>query len=217
MQFPEIRTVGIESVKPYPNNAKKHPDRQIELLAKQIAEGFDQPIVVDSEMVIIKGHGRLLASKKLGLKTVPIIVRDDLSSEQVKAARIADNKLAETDWDMDLLAQELEALELMESDLEDLGFDEDELIKILDRDTSSYCEDGGDDVSPDELWGGDADDVPQSTVRMVQLFLDTQSHPLFIEITQELESVYGTDNATDTVMAGLKDLCEKYSIKLQAP
>ena len=103
-------------------------------------------------MVIIKGHGRLLASKKLGLKTVPIIVRDDLSSEQVKAARIADNKLAETDWDMDLLAQELEALELMESDLDDLGFDENELIKILDRDAESYCEDGGEiDILEDNL------------------------------------------------------------------
>ena len=150
--FPQIKTVPIESVKPYPNNAKKHTDRQIELLAKQIAEGFDQPIVVDSEMTIIKGHGRLLASKKLGLKTVPIIVRDDLSSEQVKAARIADNKLAETDWDMDLLAQELEALELMESDLEDLGFDENELLKILDRDAESYCEDGGEiDTLDDNL------------------------------------------------------------------
>lgn len=143
MQFPEIRTVGIESVKPYPNNAKKHPDRQIELLAKQIAEGFDQPIVVDKNMVIIKGHGRLLASQKLGLKTVPIIVRDDLSSEQVKAARIADNKLAETDWDMDLLAQELGELDWTNDELEGLGFDEDELLKILDRDAESYCDDGG--------------------------------------------------------------------------
>lgn len=131
MKFPEIQTVPIDKIKPYNANAKQHPQSQIDLLVKQISEGFDQPIVVDKDFVIIKGHGRRLAAMQMGLKTVPVIVRDDLTPTQVKAARIADNKLAETDWDDELLRQELEALEQFNYDLADLGFDESELENLL--------------------------------------------------------------------------------------
>lgn len=131
--FYPVYSVPIDKIKPYLNNAKLHPDSQINLLVKQIAEGWDQPIVVDKDYVIIKGHGRRLAALKMGLKTVPVVVRDDLTPQQVKAARIADNKLAETDWDMEALKEDLEALSQFDFDLEDLGFDESELSELLGR------------------------------------------------------------------------------------
>jgi ParB-like chromosome segregation protein Spo0J len=131
MKYPEAKLIPIDQIKPYAKNAKKHPQSQIDLLAKQIAEGFDQPIVVDKNMTIIKGHGRRLACLQMGLKEVPVIVRDDLTAQQVKAARIADNKLAETDWDMATLAEELEALDAGGLDLSYLGFNDDELESLL--------------------------------------------------------------------------------------
>jgi DNA modification methylase len=136
----EVQQIELSKLKPYPGNAKSHPQSQIDLLVKQIAEGFDQPIVVDKDFVIIKGHGRRMAAMQMQLKTVPVIVRDDLTPQQVKAARIADNKLAETDWDMELLAQELEALDAGGYDLGDLGFDESELESLL----GDLQDDGGD-------------------------------------------------------------------------
>ena len=96
---------------PYAHNAKTHPDEQIDKIAGSIAEyGFDQPIVVDADGVIIKGHGRRLAAVRLGLASVPVIVRDDLTPAQVKAARLLDNKSAESEWDLDQLVIDLQAL-----------------------------------------------------------------------------------------------------------
>lgn len=88
------------------------------------AYGFDQPIVVDKDMVIIKGHGRLLAHKKLGSELIPIVMRDDLSTALVKASRIADNKSNESEWDLDLLAIEFDDLKELDFDLELTGFDD---------------------------------------------------------------------------------------------
>ena len=113
----------INFIKPYEQNAKKHPKEQIEKLAKHIEHvGWDQPIVVDEDNIILKGHGRLLAAKQLGLVDVPVVVKKGLSEIQKKSCRIADNKLAESKWDFDLLKLDLEILRL-ELDITDLGFD----------------------------------------------------------------------------------------------
>lgn len=144
LKFNQPVIVPIEDILPYDNNAKTHPPEQIDKLAKQIKDGFDQPIVVDKSYVIIKGHGRLLAAKKLGLTQVPVIIRGDLSPEQIKAARIADNKLAETDWDLDILSNELTAL-VENFNLEDLGFNEEELNKLLSPDDFNIDEDDKND------------------------------------------------------------------------
>lgn len=120
-----VEFVDINKVIPYANNTKFHPPEQISLLAGMIAEyGHDVPIVVDSDLVVIKGHGRLLACKKLGMEQVPVIIRSDLSKLQAKAARIADNKVSESEWDMDILRIELEELEDLGFDLELTGFDD---------------------------------------------------------------------------------------------
>lgn len=120
---------------PYPKNAKVHSDSQITELSESIGQfDFDVPVVVDGDGVIIKGHGRQLAAIEAGKETIPVIERKDLTPEQVKAARLADNKLGESPWDMGLLGEELrelKELEFMDADFTSLGFDEHELEAIL--------------------------------------------------------------------------------------
>lgn len=113
----------IEFIKPYTKNAKKHPKQQIEKIAKSIKEfGFNQPIVVDKDNIIIVGHGRYEAAKLLGLSEVPTI-QVDLTEQQAKAYRLADNKLNESDWDMEIVIEELKELPELFIDL--IGFDKD--------------------------------------------------------------------------------------------
>ena len=134
---------------PYAHNAKTHPDEQIDKIAGAIAEyGFDQPIVIDADGVIIKGHGRRLAALRLGLASVPVIVRADLTTSQVKAARLLDNKAAESDWDLDQLVIDLRAL-TDEAFTGPLGFDEDEIAGLLTQDIGAPGGLAGDDVAPE--------------------------------------------------------------------
>lgn len=117
----EIIELDIKDLKPYANNAKKHPEAQVEHIANSLREfGWKQPVVVDSFNVIIAGHGRVLAAKKLGWNKVPCIYADDLTDDQIKAFRLADNKTAESDWDFDLLMPELDSIDL---DMSLFGFD----------------------------------------------------------------------------------------------
>ena len=107
----KIELWPIENLIPYEKNAKKHDPTQVAKIAKSLQQlGWDQPIVVDRHGVIIKGHGRRLAAMDLGFKKVPVIVRSDLTEEQVKAARLADNRVAQGDYDLDLMREELAEL-----------------------------------------------------------------------------------------------------------
>jgi len=128
--YDRVERVPIEDLIPYANNAKSHPDEQVKKIASSIKNyGWDQPIVVDADDEIIKGHGRRQAAELLGIDEVPVIRRDDLTDAEAKAARIADNKTAESPWDDDLLASELELLGDFEAI--ELGFDEDELDSVI--------------------------------------------------------------------------------------
>lgn len=115
----------IDRVRPYPNNPRKNK-KAVAAVAKSIREfGFKVPIVVDTEGVIITGHTRREAAISLGMKTVPVIVADDLTEQQVKAFRLADNKVAEiAEWDDDALQEELASLDAaaLGIDMSDLGF-----------------------------------------------------------------------------------------------
>jgi DNA modification methylase len=124
--------MNINKIKPYDKNAKKHPDKQIRQIANSIKEfGFNQPIVLDNKGVIIVGHGRYEAAKQMGLEEVPTI-EVDLTEEQAKAYRLADNKLNESDWEMDKVIDELKG---MSDEMVDLtGFDRDLLIEPDDKD-----------------------------------------------------------------------------------
>lgn len=139
-----IEWKDIASVKPYARNAKKHDDKQIANVAESIKQfGWQQPIVCDADDVIIIGHCRLLAAKKLGLKKVPVKTVDNLSEEQVKKLRALDNKLNESEWDFDLLAEDI-------GDLDFSGFDVDwgivspddygESFELPDGDKSEICQ-----------------------------------------------------------------------------
>ena len=128
----EIKQVPTTEIIPYEKNAKLHPDEQVEWIANSIREfGFKQPLVLDKDNVIVIGHGRLLAAKKLGMETVPCVYANDLNEEQIKALRLADNKTNESLWDFDLLTSELDEIALIDmSDfgfLEDIEFDEEPL------------------------------------------------------------------------------------------
>ena len=130
----------IEDLIPYAKNAKKHDKRQINNVAESIKQyGFVQPIVVDRDGVIVIGHCRALAAKKLGIQEVPCVCVDDLTPEQVNALRLVDNKSNESDWDLDLLADEIPGLDLSAFDF-DWGL-RDELNDIV-------VEDGYDPVLP---------------------------------------------------------------------
>ncbi len=128
----EVKLVSIDSVKPYEANPRIN-DAAVDAVATSLREfGFRQPIVVDQNMVIICGHTRWKAARKLGLAKVPVHIATDLSPEQVKAYRLADNKTSElAEWNMDLLPIELKDLQAADFDLSLLGFDEEELAKLL--------------------------------------------------------------------------------------
>ena len=129
----KIEWIDVDRLVPYERNPRQN-DQAVEAVARSIREyGFQQPIVVDADGVIIVGHTRWKAARKLGLEKVPVHVARDLSPEQVKAYRIADNKTAElAEWNYELLPIELGELQGMSYDLGLLGFSEEELAKLLD-------------------------------------------------------------------------------------
>ena len=134
----------LDSIRPYAANAKKHDATQVANVAESIRQyGFVQPIVIDKDGVIVIGHCRALAAKKLGMKEVPCVCVDDLTPEQVKALRLIDNKTNESPWDMDLLAAELPGLDLEGFDF-DWGIEnEDEYgtdFSLPDGDKSEICQ-----------------------------------------------------------------------------
>lgn len=122
----------LNELKPYENNPRIN-DGAVKFVKNSIYEfGFKVPIVIDKDGVIIAGHTRYKASQELGLETVPCVVADDLTDEQVKAFRIADNKTAEkASWDLDALKTEMEELEEIDGiDMRDFGFGDFEISAL---------------------------------------------------------------------------------------
>jgi DNA modification methylase len=123
----------IDRLIPYARNPRTHSESQIAQIAASIAEfGFNNPVLVDTKDGIIAGHGRLLAARKLKLNQVPVVVLDHLSETQKRAYILADNRLAElAGWDEELLRGELAELRDADFNLDVIGFDEDELERLL--------------------------------------------------------------------------------------
>lgn len=117
----QVLNIDINEIKPYEKNPRKN-DEAVENVMNSIKEfGFKVPIVIDKNNVIVAGHTRYKASKKLKFKEVPCIIADDLTDEQIKAFRLADNKVSEkAEWDFDLLTQELDDIQTI--DMNDFGF-----------------------------------------------------------------------------------------------
>lgn len=137
-----VQQIELEQLVPYARNARTHSDSQVAQIAGSIAEfGFVNPVLVGGDNIIIAGHGRVMAAKKLGLKTVPTIKLDHLTENQRRALVIADNKIAENaGWDEELLRLELQNLADEDFDLDLLGFDDvelDDLLTSLDDDEAA--------------------------------------------------------------------------------
>lgn len=133
MQELNIVYKNIKELKPYKKNAKKHSKEQVEQIANSIKEfGFTQPVIIDKNNCVVAGHGRILGAKKAGLKQVPTVTLEELTEEQIKAYRLVDNKLNESEWDSDLLEQELEDL-IGDIDMDLFGFDENEIEQEKDE------------------------------------------------------------------------------------
>jgi DNA modification methylase len=148
----KIEIVDINTIKPYENNPRKLKDSAIEKVAKSIKEfGFRQPIVVDKEKIIVVGHTRYRASKKLGLTNVPITIADNLTPEQINAYRIADNRTnEEAEWDIELLKTELKDLQLKDFDLDLTAFDEDQLNNFLFEEKDGLTDEDAVPETPEE-------------------------------------------------------------------
>ena len=154
---PKIEMIPVGEIVPYENNPRKNEAAIDGVVASIRAYGFRGALLLDRNKVIITGHTRLLAAKRLGIAALPCIVAADLTDEQVRALRIADNKTAEkSTWDMDLLPVELTALRDAGFDMSALGFDADELDEMLS---------GGE---PEE-GHTEADDAPESPDDAVSL------------------------------------------------
>ena len=137
-----VQQIELEQLVPYARNARTHSDSQVAQIAGSIAEfGFVNPVLVGDDNVIIAGHGRVMAAKKLGLQTVPTIKLDHLTENQRRALVIADNKIAENaGWDEELLRLELQNFADEDFDLDLLGFDDvelDDLLASLDDDEAA--------------------------------------------------------------------------------
>ena len=138
-----IVMLPVSEVRPYEKNPRKNAEAVKYVKASIEKFGFKQPIVIDSNRVIISGHTRLEAAKSLGMDEVPCIVADDLTEAQAKALRLADNKVAEfSEWEMNLLGGELgELAEISDIDMGDFGFD-DNLDNIGDEEENGTEEKG---------------------------------------------------------------------------
>ena len=205
-------------------NANKHTVRGMGMLQHAIAnEGWISAITVTADGESIDGSARLEAAyERFGEDVEPIIVRSkgdrpiihiredlpDASDPRAKKLSIYANRIAEVDLDYDL---EILAELHEEVGLEDMFF-ADEIEALMGKEN----QDDETQYQAPENQGdrGATDDIPESSVRMMQLFLDTESHPLFLEMVEALNGIYGTDNPTDCVMAGLRELCENHSVSL---
>ena len=183
----KVANRNLAELTPYADNAKKHDSTQIANVAESIKQfGFVQPIVIDRDGVIVIGHCRALAAKKLGMKEVPCVCVDDLTPEQVKALRIVDNKSNESPWDFDILSGEL-----ADFDFGDFDFD-------------FSLEDEGEDYSPDEfgddftLPDGDKPEICQMTFTLHKQQKELIEYAISIvkdNVTETFGNTNGNGNA----------------------
>jgi ParB/RepB/Spo0J family partition protein len=203
----DVELVLTDALQPYNNNPKEHPSEQIDAIAESIqnSDGFDVPIVAhhrDSGVPeIIKGHGRVQAAQQLGLAKVPVIWRDDMSDEQIRAARIADNKTQmESGFDFDALEDEFTELEMdFEIETESLamqtGFEADIVEDLTANDDPSaddlFETDDTDDSSADDDTVADDDAEPIDTATATDTEIDNTS------TDAETDSSSTDDTSTD--------------------
>ena len=199
-----IENVLITSISPDPDNARSHDERDI--LAKMAIlrkYGQQKPLVVDKNDVIVAGNGFYEAARRLEYKTISV-VRTGLEGAEARLYAIADNRTGEmSTWNLPVLQATLGVLALDGLDLTVTGWNDIEIQGMLPDDGLDLdsVESSGEGSTGE---GGEPRDIEASHVRMVQLFLDSDTFPEFNEMVVNLGKLYETDNATDTVMECLR-------------
>ena len=173
-----IKNISVKDLIPYERNTKKHDKTQINNVAESIKQyGFVQPIVIDKNNTVVIGHCRLLAAKQLKMKEVPCVCVEDLTEEQVKALRIVDNKSNESEWDCDILTDELEQLNLSDFDF-DFGIDDEEENKIK-----------------SEVHTAERELEPYKYIHYL-VTIETNEHDRYVEIMKTIEEMGATVKMT---------------------
>ena len=194
-----IVNLNIDKLIPYINNPRNN-DNAIDKVAASIREfGFKVPIIVDKNYTVVTGHTRLLASKKLELEEVPCVIVDDLSDAQIKAFRIADNKVSEySTWDIELLQIELESLSDLDIDLEITGFNEIECMEML-EDLEPTTDDYDLDID-------DYDEISEGTLKAENIMVSyfTEDERMWL-----LNFFKETSNPTKRLFS-VRELMERY-------
>ena len=174
----EIRNISVKELVPQARNTKKHDKTQINNVAESIKQyGFVQPIVIDKDNVVVIGHCRLLAAKQLKMKEVPCVCVEDLTEEQVKALRIVDNKSNESEWDFDILPDELAEL-----DLSDFDFD--------------FCIDDEEENEINEEIHTTERELEQYKYIHYLVTIETNEHDRYVEIMKTIEEMGATVKMT---------------------
>jgi hypothetical protein len=201
---PQIEQVNLDLLIPYVNNSRTHSEEQISQIASSIKEfGFTNPVLVDNQNGIIAGHGRVLASKKLGLKTVPCIRLSNLSEAQKKAYIIADNKLAlNAGWDNELLKIELTNIEDLGLSKDITGFVPDELKQIFY--VPQLVEEESVIFNGEERFRAPTPvefkkEYDASTVRQIILIYDAKDYDAVVDAMAEHADKFGLSNNTEVV------------------
>lgn len=148
----KIYDLSIDKIVPFDRNAKKHDETQVANVAESIKQfGFAQPLVVDKDNVLIIGHCRLLAAKSLGLEKVPVLKMDELTPEQVDKLRLLDNKLNESEWDYELLKEDIPQLDFSGFEI-DWGITELEDITDIEEDETPTIEETEPTCKAGDVW-----------------------------------------------------------------
>lgn len=186
-----VKQMNTEELIPYENNPRFNEDA-VEKVAASIKEfGFKVPIIIDGNNVIVTGHTRLLAAKELEMKQVPVIVADDLSDSQIKAFRLADNKVSEfSEWNFELMYDELNSLDI---DMGLFGFDE----ELPDIDLDDIFEEETETVKVNKLrWNGGEIEINQNdNDTLTDKLTDYKSHERREEFTFVEYLLAGGDDA----------------------
>ena len=203
----KVEQIKIEEILPYDQNPRDN-SAAVEKVADSIKEfGWQQPIVVDEEKIILAGHTRHLAALSMGVKEVPVLIAKGLTEAQKKAYRIVDNKTSElAEWDKELLKSEFLALQELDFDLNLTGFDLDEIAKMSGEDLMQFDEEL--DEIDESLEFNDLDGVNANHVKMLMLYLDTDTEPKFKQMCVKIQEKHGIDNLTDAVYMAVSNECK---------
>jgi ParB-like chromosome segregation protein Spo0J len=196
----EIKSIPLASLKPYANNARTHSEQQVEQLAKSIQQfGFNNPILVQEDLTVIAGHGRLAAAQKLGMTEVPTITLKHLTPEQTRAYVLADNKLAlNAGWDNEMLKAELLAIqEAGEIDLSLIGFDDNDLKYLITDvgDVEQLCAHGERHLNINERKDG----YDKSIIRQIILVYGIEEYNAVIDALADYAEKFGLANNAEVI------------------